>query len=259
MAHYTPIALQDIFPHFLNPDKGWASVNVPRAKEHVFDWPVEGYPGVVVRVWSSISKLNGVGRKVGSDAIRVCAVDTETDKGLVAAARVHRVEGWRQNLRSRIIEVLLVAKERAAWKKEAALKKAAALAVKEAAEKKAAEEVPAGFRFPTFKFKKDRQWWFRMRLASDANFAYRALEIVYAGQTSEEQMHGSTYNLNGIGFSGCDAEILSSFAEQLEKKRVKYGAGARLSPKQEALVMKKMKKYAKQIIGYFEAEGVLAT
>ena len=255
MAHYVQIALQDIFPNFLKPDKGWTSVDIPKALEHVFDWPVNGFPGVVVRVWSSIHKVKGVGRKAGADAIRVCAVDTETDKGLVASKRVHRVEGWRGNLKARIIEVLQVAKERAAWKVKAAQAKVVAKATKEAADEKAAQEAPAGFEFPPFKTKKIREWYFRLRLCCDEWFAFKGLEIVYACQTAEEHAHVADVAYD----DAVNQEILSSFAEQLAKKRERYGNGARLSVKQTALVTKKMKKYAKQIIRFYEAEGVLAT
>jgi hypothetical protein len=64
--------------------------------------------------------------------------------------------------------------------------------------------------------------------------------VIYAKQTLSEQSSQKTSELNSIGFSGCDAEILSSFSEQVNRGRV-------LSPKQMALVFKKMPKYWEQL------------
>jgi len=72
----------------------------------VFDWiPFADRPEMVVRVYSSIAKATGVSRAVGGDAIRVCAVDLKLNRGMISAQRVHRVENWRENLRTRVLEV----------------------------------------------------------------------------------------------------------------------------------------------------------
>jgi len=77
-------------------------------------------------------------------------------------------------------------------------------------------------------------------LAEDADLAVWALLYIYSFQTASEQAVGDTYEDNGVGFSGVDAEILSSFAEQWKKRES-------LSPKQLEILHKKMGKYAKQI------------
>jgi hypothetical protein len=94
--------------------------------------------------------------------------------------------------------------------------------------------------YADLKFKKDRIAFLREKCASDARWALRALLRIYEDQTAEEQAVGHTRVHNGVGFSGVDGEILSSFAEQFQRK-------GRLSPKQMAIVFKKMPRYAKQL------------
>jgi hypothetical protein len=90
----------------LTPDKGWAAVHGYR--ELVLEWKFRKYPGVVLRVYTSIDRETGFAREKGSDAIRVCAVNLTTKKGLVKAKRVLRVTNWRVNLKRRIWEVMNV-------------------------------------------------------------------------------------------------------------------------------------------------------
>ena len=63
---------------------------------------------------------------------------------------------------------------------------------------------------------------------------------IYRNQTRDEQCTQSTNHNNGIGFTGADAGILSSFAEQLLK-------GRNLSQKQFVIAQKKITKYAGQL------------
>jgi hypothetical protein len=81
----------------------------------------------------------------------------------------------------------------------------------------------------------------RRRLGSDPRWALRALMRIYQNQTADEQARDATIERNGIGFSGPDAEILGSFARQYESRRS-------LSPKQMALLMRKIPSYARQIV-----------
>jgi hypothetical protein len=68
----------------------------------------------------------------------------------------------------------------------------------------------------------------------------KALLRIWSYQTEAEKQVGQTRENNGIGFNGVDSEILTSFAEQLDKKKW-------LSPKQIAIARKKLKKYSRQI------------
>lgn len=86
------------------------------------------------------------------------------------------------------------------------------------------------------------QEW-KEKLGSDPRWALRGLTRIYQFQTDQEKRINETFVENGVGFSGADANILSSFALQLEM-------GRRLSKKQMEIVFKKMPKYAGQL---FEA------
>ena len=90
--------------------------------------------------------------------------------------------------------------------------------------------------------KKDTLAFVRSKLASDPVWATKALvRIFQENQTNDEQVNQTTSHDNGIGFSGVDAQFLSSLAQNY----LKYG---RLSDKQMGFVFKKMPKYAKQVI-----------
>ena len=80
----------------------------------------------------------------------------------------------------------------------------------------------------------------KRRLATDDRWALRALTLVYRNQTADEQHAQATIEHNGIGFSGPDAEILSSFAQQYQRR-------GRLSPKQMNLLKRKIPSYARQV------------
>ena len=69
---------------------------------------------------------------------------------------------------------------------------------------------------------------------------YGAFKKLYACQTDDEQSTGDTHYVNGVGFNGADAPILSSMAEFL----IKTGF---LTPKQKVVIRKKLIKYNKQL------------
>jgi hypothetical protein len=71
----------------------------------------------------------------------------------------------------------------------------------------------------------------------------RAIFRVYQNQTANEQRTEQTTESNGVGFSGIDAEILTSFAKQLIRGRT-------LSPKQLIIARLKMPKYWKQLLAF---------
>lgn len=89
--------------------------------------------------------------------------------------------------------------------------------------------------------KKAKQAALKNQLGTNPKWALRALTVVYGYQTADEQGSGVTIAQNGVGFSGMDAEILSSFAEQVKRGRT-------LSPKQMGLLFKKMPRYWRQIL-----------
>jgi hypothetical protein len=72
---------------------------------------------------------------------------------------------------------------------------------------------------------------------------WKAVHRIYQNQTEAEKAVGDTCVYNGVGFSGADANILSSFAQF-------YGKYGYLSQKQTAIARKKIKKYTRQLLDY---------
>ena len=65
----------------------------------------------------------------------------------------------------------------------------------------------------------------------------RGMKRIYDLQTEDEKENGGTYYNNGVGFSGVDGDIMSSFVEF-------YNKSGFLSPKQMKIARKKMLKYS---------------
>lgn len=95
-------------------------------------------------------------------------------------------------------------------------------------------------KFTELTTKKDRIAFIRKQLGSSGTWALRGLVRIYANQTADEQHDGTTRHHNNIGFTGADAEILTSFAQQYQQR-------GSLSVKQMGLLFKKMPKYAGQL------------
>lgn len=68
----------------------------------------------------------------------------------------------------------------------------------------------------------------------------KALLKLYALQTADEQQIEETKHKNGVGFSACHADILTSFSKQLLSRRF-------LSKKQIVIVRKILPHYRKQL------------
>lgn len=81
----------------------------------------------------------------------------------------------------------------------------------------------------------------KKQLSSNSKWALNALVRIYAYQTEEEQRIEHTHDHNGVGFTGVDGEILTSFAKQYERRGF-------LTPKQMTILFKKMPKYWMQIV-----------
>lgn len=97
-------------------------------------------------------------------------------------------------------------------------------------------------------YKNGREWSkqdIKDLLSRNDKAVKRALLLIYDYQTEEEKSCEETVEDNGIGFSGVDANILSSFARQLKEKEW-------LSSKQMEIARKKMLKYSGQILRHME-------
>lgn len=82
----------------------------------------------------------------------------------------------------------------------------------------------------------------RRQLETKPEWALKALTRIFnENQTSEEQTIQAAKVNNGIGFTGTDADFLSSLAKQ-------YISRKSLSEKQMVYVMRRMKKYHRQVV-----------
>jgi uracil DNA glycosylase len=92
---------------------------------------------------------------------------------------------------------------------------------------------------------------YKQMLGSNERWAQRGLIVLLNAQTHEEQNMEATVEHNKVGFSAFDAEILTSIAKQLKDRGT-------LSPKQMALVFKRMPKYAGQLLKVSRKQGEAA-
>ena len=90
----------------------------------------------------------------------------------------------------------------------------------------------------------------RNKLKTNEQWAMAALLKIYEFQTADEKAVGQTHDYNNVGFSGVDGEIFSSFAKQYKER-------GWLSPKQKAIVMKRIHKYTRQIIQVSDGEKLM--
>lgn len=171
-ATYCPITLDEM-KRVLRAEQGWTEITpFAHCKEHVFQWALTESPDTLILVYSSIEKATGVSRKVGGDAIRVCAVKKvgETTKGWIKSTRVHRVDGWAVNLRDRCVEVIHEARARNG--KVAAMSKADTTTPQaglSAVIEKLDSAHASGLKYPKLRFEVDGQKVVIARVASGIN------------------------------------------------------------------------------------------
>jgi hypothetical protein len=87
----------------------------------------------------------------------------------------------------------------------------------------------------------------KQKIATSDEAVKKALLRIYSFQTEDEKIQHSTHHTNGKGFNGVDAQILTSFCEQLLKK-------GWLSQKQIQLARKKVIKYSRQIFDWMKED-----
>lgn len=76
----------------------WKILEEPNAKENVYMVSIND---IHVKIFSSL--VGGVSRQVGSDAIRIVAWDTTSNRPIMSSEmRVNRTDNWADNLRKRI-------------------------------------------------------------------------------------------------------------------------------------------------------------
>ena len=91
----------------------------------------------------------------------------------------------------------------------------------------------------------------QLKLSTDVRWAHRGLLAIFKNQTADEQCGANVKYDNAMGFRCVDAHILTSFAGQLQRR-------GGLSEKQNALLFKKMPRYARQLIKFYGADKIAA-
>ncbi len=109
MSTYYPVTAEEM-RDFLKIEKGW--IETVSSNEIVFDFALKAYPFIIVRVCSGIRRDTQASRKVGKDAIRIYAFNSKTNCGWISTVRTYRTEGWKNNLKERIFEVIADANAR---------------------------------------------------------------------------------------------------------------------------------------------------
>lgn len=110
--------------------------------------------------------------------------------------------------------------------------------------------------------KQDKKWTkerIRELIETNDKMLEHSLIVLFRRQTPDERVCERTSNTNKMGFNQYDAEILTSFAKQIlnPQTQEKYPEGRRLSPKQKTIARKKLKKYARQLADYANAQKEL--
>jgi hypothetical protein len=95
----------------------------------------------------------------------------------------------------------------------------------------------------------------RDKLRNDERWILRGMYAIYQLQTEEEKQSESTRDNNGVGFSGIDGEIMTSFSNQMVNRgfvQQMNNPGITIrtffSEKQEKYVRKYMPRYARQLV-----------
>jgi DNA-binding transcriptional regulator YiaG len=104
------------------------------------------------------------------------------------------------------------------------------------------------------KTEKEKVADWKQKLASHPQWAIRGCLAIYAKQTADEREAEQTREDNGVGFTGTDAEILSSFAKQIQRWEQDKRFPSPLSDKQLAILHKRMPKYAGQLLRIVNGE-----
>ncbi len=94
-------------------EKGWKeTIGDGYTREIIFEYPLRDYPFIIVKVCTGIRKDSQQSRAVGQDAIRIFAVNKNTNRGWISTVRTYRTTNWRDNLKERVIETIQAAKKR---------------------------------------------------------------------------------------------------------------------------------------------------
>ena len=88
----------------------------------------------------------------------------------------------------------------------------------------------------------------KQAIDTNDNAVKKAILIIYQNQTADEQVSENTIEHNGVGFTGVDAEFLSSIAVRIQR-------GLPLSEKQIIVGRRKIRKYSRQLLDEAKRNG----
>lgn len=89
------------------------------------------------------------------------------------------------------------------------------------------------------------------KIRTNVSWTIRTLEVLFDRQEEDEKETYQTVYQNGRGFNGRDSEILTSFYNQVQKRR-RYNNPQLLSEKQMYICQKLLPKYWRQILEEIE-------
>lgn len=109
---YVNISISDMRSFLLG--KGAKMEEKTQNEEIVFDFPHPSVRGLVIRIFTGISKVTEASRGCGQDALRVCCLDTRNGetRGYIKSHTAYRTHNWQFNLRDRTKTVIQLALER---------------------------------------------------------------------------------------------------------------------------------------------------
>ena len=103
MGTYVEVKLNE-FDELLKAEKGWEREVC--GKEYIYNYEMKSFPGLIVKVLTSIKIDTVAARKKGQDAIRVYVVRKigKEFKGYAKSIRVNRTMNWRDNVKKAFLK-----------------------------------------------------------------------------------------------------------------------------------------------------------
>ena len=105
MASKYVTILESEFDEIFKSEKNWVKEYSNNTQEIVYTKNLKSKPHLQIRVYSTLKKDSGVSREVGDDSIKVCAINTVTQKGVRKSRRINRVQNWQTRLETRVLEM----------------------------------------------------------------------------------------------------------------------------------------------------------
>lgn len=120
-------------------------------------------------------------------------------------------------------------------------------------------------KFSEIKTKAAKIAFLREQLEKNDRWMLKGLHTIFQYQTESEQRAATTTDHNGVGFTGIDGEILTSFTVQAVRRGLldalsnpnDFHATKFLTTPQLNILRKKMPKYAKQLLRIAEEKEAL--